>query len=61
MLVVVTSNLDYNFQVLDSELRTVKIPLDLESQFLQYAQANTNRDIETCGVLGGNTVRICNA
>jgi len=36
----------YNF-------RTINVPSDLAQKFLDLAQANTSRNIETCGILAG--------
>ena len=41
----------YNF-------RTIIIPKDLTSKFLDLAFANTSRNIETCGILAGKLVNI---
>ena len=38
-------------------LRTIVIPSDLTSKFLDVSLANTNRNIETCGFLAGQLVR----
>ena len=39
----------YNF-------RKISIPSDLTRVFLSCAEANTNRNVETCGILAGNLV-----
>lgn len=39
----------YNF-------RTINVPSDLAQKFLDLAQANTSRNIETCGILAGKLV-----
>ncbi len=41
----------YNF-------RHISVPSDLTSVFLSCAEANTNRNVETCGILAGNLVKI---
>ncbi|KAI7864963.1 hypothetical protein BDF14DRAFT_1828917 [Spinellus fusiger] len=35
-------------------LRTINVPSTLQEQFLLIAQANTNKNIETCGILAGH-------
>lgn len=37
-------------------LRTLIVPSDLHRKFLDLAQANTLRNIETCGILAGRLV-----
>ena len=39
-------------------LRTVIIPDDLIPRFVSLAANNTQKNIETCGVLAGKNVRI---
>ncbi|KAE8589959.1 hypothetical protein XENTR_v10017873 [Xenopus tropicalis] len=39
-------------------LRPVVLPRDLSQRFLQLAEANTSRGIETCGILCGKLVRV---
>ncbi len=39
----------YNF-------RNISIPSDLTRVFLSCAETNTNRNVETCGILAGNLV-----
>ena len=41
----------YNF-------RQISIPVDLTTKFLECAEVNTNRNIETCGILAGKLVRL---
>ena len=41
----------YNF-------RQISIPMDLINVFLSCAQANTDRNVETCGILAGKLVKI---
>lgn len=38
---------------IEGELRTVVIPEMLMTRFLQIAQSNTNKNVETCGILAG--------
>ena len=37
-------------------IRPVIIPNDTSSRFLSVASANTRRNVETCGILGGKLV-----
>jgi STAM-binding protein len=37
-------------------LRTIMVPYDLTKKFLDVAEANTKRNIETCGILAGKLV-----
>ena len=37
-------------------LRTIMIPHDLNRKFLDVAEANTKRNVETCGILAGKLV-----
>lgn len=39
-------------------LRTVVIPKKLESHFFTLSQRNTDKNIETCGILAGKLVSI---
>ncbi len=39
-------------------LRTIVIPYDLTRKFLDVAEANTKRNVETCGILAGKLVCI---
>ena len=39
-------------------LRTVYIPCDLISKFLDLSESNTKRNIETCGILAGKLVTL---
>lgn len=39
-----------------SPLRTVFLPANLRTRFLQFAAANTQRNLETCGILCGTLV-----
>jgi hypothetical protein len=41
-------------------LRTIVIPNDLTRRFLDVAEANTKRNVETCGILAGKLVCILN-
>lgn len=38
-------------------LRTIMVPGDLTQKFLEKADSNTKRNIETCGILAGKLVR----
>jgi len=52
---------DYTFKPLafseaGAPLRPVFLPLELRSQFLSVAQANTTKNLETCGILCGTLI-----
>lgn len=39
-------------------LREVRVPRSIVEDFLAIAQSNTDRNLETCGIVAGNLVRI---
>lgn len=43
-----------NESLIEGALRTVIIPQDTMSKFLNIANKNTNNNIETCGILAGS-------
>lgn len=56
-LVIVGLFFLYSFNI-DWDLRTVNIPLELMSKFIEIASPNTDQNLETCGILAGKLVSI---
>ena len=47
-----------HFFIIDRRLRTVNMPLELMRKFIEIASPNTDKDLETCGILAGKLVSI---